>query len=89
MPYSNSRYAVALFTLLSFGTAFGQFNSAIQGTVTDGSQSVVPDANVRVVNVTTGVSRQTVTSSDGLYRRLSLAPGQYQVTVEKVGFQTA
>jgi len=71
------------------GPASAQFNSAIQGVVTDASQAVVPDAIVRIVNVTTGVVRQAATSSDGLYRALSLAPGEYRITVEKVGFQAA
>jgi hypothetical protein len=79
----------AAFLAAACGTAWSQFNSAIQGVVTDASQAVVPDATVRVVNVTTGVVRQASTASDGLYRVLSLAPGEYRVTVEKVGFQTA
>lgn len=79
----------AAFLAAACGTAWSQFNSAIQGVVTDVSQAVVPDATVRVVNVTTGVVRQASTASDGLYRVLSLAPGEYRVTVEKVGFQTA
>ena len=68
--------------------SFAQFNSAIQGTVSDSSQGTIPDATVRVINVTTDVVRQTVTSADGLYRVLSLAPGEYKVIVEKAGFQT-
>ena len=65
-----------------------QFNSAIQGTVSDASQGTIPGATVRVINVTTDVVRQATTTSDGLYRVLSLAPGEYKVIVEKPGFQT-
>src|SRR4051794_26895603 len=56
-------------------SCFGQFNGAIQGTVVDQSQSVVPEATVRVVSVSTDVVREAITSADGLYRVLSLAPG--------------
>src|SRR5882724_4171624 len=73
---------------LTGGTVSAQFNSSIQGTVSDPSRGVIPDATVRVVNVTTEVVRETVTSTDGLYRVLSLAPGDYKVIVEKAGFQT-
>ncbi|MFL6415790.1 MAG: TonB-dependent receptor domain-containing protein, partial [Bryobacteraceae bacterium] len=69
-------------------SCFGQFNGAIQGTVVDQSQSVVPDATVRVVSVSTDVVREAATSADGLYRILSLAPGEYKVIVEKTGFQS-
>jgi hypothetical protein len=60
-----------------------QFGSAIQGTITDSQQAVVPDARVRVLNTTTGVTRDVVTSADGVYRAVSLGPGQYTVEVEK------
>src|SRR3954451_12903020 len=69
-------------------SCFGQFNGAIQGTVLDQSQSVVPEASVRVVSVSTDVVREAITSADGLYRVLSLAPGEYKVIVEKTGFQS-
>src|SRR3954462_817314 len=69
-------------------SCFGQFNGAIQGTVVDQSQSVVPEATVRVVSVSTDVVREAITSADGLYRVLSLAPGEYKVIVEKTGFQS-
>src|SRR3982751_5016116 len=69
-------------------SCFGQFNGAIQGTVVDQSQSVIPEATVRVVSVRTDVVREATTSADGLYRVLSLAPGEYKVIVEKAGFQS-
>jgi hypothetical protein len=69
--------------------AAAQFGSAIQGTITDSQQAVVPDAAVRVTNTTTGVMRDAMTSADGVYRILSLGPGEYTVEVEKQGFVKA
>ncbi|MGH9159449.1 MAG: TonB-dependent receptor domain-containing protein, partial [Vicinamibacteraceae bacterium] len=66
-----------------------QFGSAIQGTIIDDQGGAVPDATVRVTNVTTGVTRDAKTSSDGVYRALSLGPGAYRVDVEKEGFLAA
>lgn len=65
-----------------------QFNSSIQGTVTDASQAAIADAPVLVANTTTGVTRKAITSVEGLYRVLSLAPGTYTIVVEKPGFLT-
>src|SRR5262249_52808836 len=63
-----------------------QFNSGIQGTVTDSTGAVVPMATIRVTNPATGIARQTTTSAEGVYFIVSLGPGRYQVTAEKPGF---
>ena len=65
-----------------------QFNSSIDGTVTDPTGNVVPDAAVRVTNVATGVVHSTTTAASGVYRVPSLPPGTYRVTVSKEGFNT-
>ncbi|MGA2329146.1 MAG: carboxypeptidase regulatory-like domain-containing protein [Bryobacteraceae bacterium] len=75
-----------LLFVLCAGIALPQFNSAIQGTITDSSKAVVPDAAVGVTNVDTGIARAVKTSDDGLYRVLSLGPGTYRITVQKLGF---
>ena len=69
--------------------ASAQFGSAIQGTVTDSQQALVPEATVRVTNTTTGVTREAVTSADGVFRVTSLGPGTYRIEVEKTGFGKA
>jgi hypothetical protein len=68
------------------GLAFAQFNSAIQGVITDNSNAVVPGATLTVTNTETGISRTVETLDDGLYRALSLAPGMYRIAVHKTGF---
>jgi hypothetical protein len=69
--------------------AAAQFSSALQGTITDTQQAFVPNAAVRVTNVTTGVTREATTSADGVYRVPSLGAGVYTVEVEKAGFLKA
>jgi hypothetical protein len=46
----------------------------------------VPDATVRLVNVSTQIAAETKSSSDGNYQFLSLAPGAYEITAEAPGF---
>jgi hypothetical protein len=75
--------------LLLTGIASAQFNSSIQGVVTDASSAIVPGATVTVTNTATGVARQATTSDDGLYRVTNLGSGSYRVSVEFEGFRTA
>src|SRR3954452_5919425 len=78
--------SAALAALLAI-PAFPQFSAAIQGVVTDKSDSLVPGVTVRVTNVATGVSREVTSSDEGLYRLLSLNPGIYRIEASKSGFQ--
>jgi len=81
---------LGLMLLLAFAssTSWAQFNSQINGTITDPSGAVVPDATVTVTNIATGVSRATQTSSSGTYIISSLPDGTFDVTVSKTGFRT-
>jgi hypothetical protein len=58
----------------------------IRGTVTDASGAVVPGATVTLLNTDTGVVKELVTNSVGLYDAVSLLPGQYRITFTKTGF---
>ena len=87
---SGQRVEFLLVICLAFVTpVIAQYDSAIQGTITDRSNAAVPDAIVRVRELATGITRETTTSAEGAYRILSLASGSYEITVEKSGFQTA
>ncbi|HLH05064.1 MAG TPA: TonB-dependent receptor [Bryobacteraceae bacterium] len=65
-----------------------QFRGGFQGTVTDPSGAVVPDAKVTVTNADTNISRDTTTNGDGVYSVPGLGPGRYNIKVEKTGFTT-
>jgi len=63
--------------------------SSINGTVTDSSGALTPNAKVTITNVATGVVKTATVSSAGTYVVTDLIPGTYTVKVELAGFQTA
>lgn len=60
---------------------------ALVGRVTDPTGAVVAGAEVRAVNVATGVVAATKTNQAGNYALPFLMPGTYTVTVELAGFK--
>lgn len=75
--------------LMAFGftaSAFAQFSSSLQGVVQDATNAVIPNAKVLLENTATGVSQTTIAGANGNYRFVSLAPGNYEVTVSANGF---
>ena len=60
----------------------------ISGTVADETGAVIPNANVVVKNVSTGIERQIASGADGRYSAPALAAGQYEIRVEVKGFRT-
>lgn len=62
-------------------------NTALVGTVTDSSGSVVSGAQVTGVNRETKVSYPGVTNAEGYYSIPFVAPGTYDVSVEQKGFK--
>ncbi len=82
-------YGICGLLALSAMLAAGQGTTSIRGVITDSSAAVVPGAHVAVKNVQTGVTINLVTDSDGRYVVPSLVVGQYDVTVQAQGFETA
>ena len=76
--------------LTATGTAVGQIagGGSIQGTITDPSGAVVPQATVTAVNLATGVETARQTTAAGLYVLTPLPAGEYSVRVTASGFQT-
>ena len=62
--------------------------TAIVGTVTDSSGSVVPGAAVTAVNVGTQDRYEAVTNEQGQYNMQFVRMGKYEITVTLAGFQT-
>ena len=75
------------FLLCAMITAQAQFRAGVQGTVSDSSGALVPDAKVVLKDTETGKTQDTTTSNEGFYRILGLAPGKYELTVEKAGYK--
>jgi len=83
------RIAFAFLTLLAT-CAWSQIGtSTITGRVTDSTGAVVPNVSITVVQQGTNFTSTAVTNSEGIYRVLSLQPGQYRVTFETQGFKKA
>jgi hypothetical protein len=60
----------------------------LSGTITDPSDKYVPQAQVSIRNVATGITTTLTTNSDGFYIAANLLPGDYQVTISATGFDT-
>lgn len=81
----RSGLAALLLMVFSAAVVFGQ-TSSVSGTVTDPQGKVVAGAKVTITSVATGVSREVMTSGDGVYQAVQLTPGVYRVRVESQGF---
>ena len=74
-------------TCILSAVTFGQGLSTINGIVTDPTGAIVPNATINVVEVDTGLSRSTVTNTEGVYNLSSLRPTTYMLTVDAAGFR--
>ena len=59
---------------------------SLEGTVVDATGAVMPGVTVTVTHQDTGVTRETVTDAQGLFRALLLPVGLYEVRAELPGF---
>lgn len=62
------------------------FRGTINGTVTDPSGGLVPNATVKATEIATGLDHTTTTTSEGAFAFQDLALGFYKVTVTAPGF---
>lgn len=71
-----------------FSTAvYSQSGSAtLQGTVTDPTGAVIPNARIHITSLLTGVSRDVVSNNSGIYSAPDLSPGRYEVSTSAEGF---
>ncbi|HKE20890.1 MAG TPA: TonB-dependent receptor [Bryobacteraceae bacterium] len=63
--------------------------ATLEGTVTDTTGAVIPNANVKITNSSTGEMRSAVSNDAGLYSFNLLPAGTYEVRVAVTGFTTA
>jgi hypothetical protein len=84
--FSPIHAAFALISIFS-GASLAQINSSsIAGSVTDPNGAKVPNAQVIATQATTGLTRATVSNSQGNYVLDDLPVGQYDVSFKKDGF---
>jgi hypothetical protein len=82
-------FAVVLFATVGMvlGQAISVNGGSIQGTITDATGAVVPNANLQVTGSDTGSSKTLTTDSAGFFSIGPLNPGPYKVLVTAPGFQ--
>src|SRR5712664_313588 len=86
--------AVSILVVLTVGIcgasqAYAQVAGAtLTGTVKDSSGAVIPNAQVAITDVATGVTRTVSPGSSGLYTAPNLLPGTYEIHVTAPGFST-
>ena len=68
------------------GAAWAQATGTIEGTVSDKSGAVVPDAAITATNVNTNFVRKVTSDGSGKYAITFLPIGTYNVLIEKEGF---
>ena len=75
------------FTLLAASVWAQTFLGGIRGSVTDKTGATIPEAKITLVDQATGISRATVSNSEGGYTFNALNPATYDIVVEKPGFK--
>src|ERR1700730_7216818 len=90
MAFSGRLAAIILLVAIAFPAALRAQVSGgtLSGTITDPSGRAVPQAQIVIKNVATGVERTVTTNSDGFYTAVNLLPGEYQVKITATGFNT-
>jgi len=82
------RVAIAVLCGLVSGAASAQVGSGqITGVVTDPGGRRVPGASVVAISDVNAATRQSVSSSSGVYGLVGLLPGVYRVAIELDGFK--
>jgi hypothetical protein len=77
------------FAVLAAPAAMAQQAVAnVTGTVTDPNGAAIPNAQVQLTNVNTGVVRRAGTNNVGIYNFPSVVPGAYSMQASATGFST-
>lgn len=63
--------------------------TSLNGTVSDPSGAVIPNATVTIVNTQNGLQRQTASDAQGRYNIEQVQPGIYRLTATATGFADA
>ena len=78
--------AICVFALNGFGQV--STTGIINGTVSDTTGAVIPDAEITIKNQDTNVQTVKKTDGSGIFVVPQLVAGTYSITVTKTGFQT-
>jgi hypothetical protein len=88
----KAAHLALLFTGVVFffsSAAYAQSGAgSIQGTVTDSTGAVIPNAQIHVVRIATKVTTDTTSNGTGFYEVPALLVGTYRITVTAPGMKT-
>jgi len=82
----RSVFGLLLLALMCVTAIAQTSRGTLTGTVTDSSGAVVSNANVKITEGATGITRQTTTNEAGIYRFDAVDLGIYTVSVQAAGF---
>ena len=82
-------FGALAFSLLIPARIWAQVAGAtLSGTVTDPSGAVIPNVQLSIKNVATGITTSASTNAVGFYTVPNLLPGTYEITSTAPGFLT-
>lgn len=85
--------SLALFATFLFAGQLCSAQSANQGAIVgrlaDPEGGAVPGVNLKLINVDTGITRESISNQQGDYRIDFVQPGKYTLTAERSGFKKA
>jgi carboxypeptidase family protein len=88
--FESQLILVAVLVLASIGSATAQTSKGfVVGTIEDQNGASIPNAAVKITNLTTGVTRDTVADSNGSFRLDAVDPGAYKLEASAQGFKTS
>ena len=88
--FESQLILVAILVLVSIGSASAQTSKGfVAGAIEDQNGASIPNAAVKITNLTTGVVRDTVADSNGNFRIDAVDPGAYRLEASAQGFKTA
>jgi hypothetical protein len=80
--------AVLLVGVFATTTAMAdELYGRVRGVVTDSTGAAMPDVQMKLINVATGISKEMTSGSDGSYLFVNLPPGTYSLQASKSGFK--
>ena len=92
-PRSSKRFSVIFFciaTLLFLGRGYSQVagTASVQGTITDATGAVIPNAAITLTETATQVKHTASSDGSGLYSFPNTPVGTYSIGVVEAGFDT-
>jgi hypothetical protein len=78
--------ALLFLLALPITRCYAQFNSSVEGTVSDQTGALIANAHVTLHNAQTNIDLKDVTKSAGIFRFSGVGPGDYSVIIDAHGF---